>query len=222
MANVKATMTDIRVIIREFSRGTSLREMERKLKLSRTSLRNYRDRAEASGRSMVDLLSLNDAELQAIMLKGDGHRGRDADRYAFMQADLERFIEAQGHHYKLALEEVRSGKKQSHWVWYIFPQMRGLGRSYFAQLYGISDREEAVVYLNHEVLGPRLREITCALLEHDDYSAEEIFGDLDAMKVRSCMTLFDIIRPDDIFADVLNKFYGQQRCGLTVRMLSKV
>ena len=66
MANVKATMTDIRVIIREFSRGTSLREMERKLKLSRTSLRNYRDRAEASGRSMVDLLSLNDAELQAI------------------------------------------------------------------------------------------------------------------------------------------------------------
>ena len=136
--------------------------------------------------------------------------------------DLERFIEAQGHHYKLALEEVRSGKKQSHWVWYIFPQMRGLGRSYFAQLYGVSDREEAVAYLNHEVLGPRLREITCALLEHDDYSAEEIFGDLDAMKVRSCMTLFDIIRPDDIFADVLNKFYRQQRCGLTVRMLSKV
>ena len=70
MANVKATMTDIRVIIREFSRGTSLREMERKLKLSRTSLRNYRDRAEASGRSMVELLALNDAELQAIMLKG--------------------------------------------------------------------------------------------------------------------------------------------------------
>ena len=136
--------------------------------------------------------------------------------------DLERFIKAQGHHYKLALEEVRSGKKQSHWVWYIFPQMRGLGRSYFAQLYGISDREEAVAYLNHEVLGPRLREITSALLDHVDYSAEEIFGDLDAMKVRSCMTLFDVISPDDIFADVLNKFYGQQRCGLTVRMLSKV
>ena len=129
---------------------------------------------------------------------------------------LERFIEAQEHHYQLALDEVRTGKKQSHWIWYIFPQMYGLGRSYFAQLYGISDREEAVAYLNHEVLGPRLREITCALLEHDDYSAEEIFGDLDAMKVRSCMTLFDIIRPDDIFADVLNKFYGQQRCGLTV------
>ena len=136
--------------------------------------------------------------------------------------DLERFIEAQGHHYKLALDEVRAGKRQGHWIWYIFPQMYGLGRSYFAQLYGISDREEAVAYLNHEVLGPRLREITSALLDHVDYSAEEIFGDLDAMKVRSCMTLFEKIRPDDIFADVLNKFYGQQRCGLTVRMLSKV
>lgn len=89
MANVKATMTDIRVIIREFSRGTSLRDMERKLKLSRTSLRNYRDRAEASGRSMVDLLALNDAELQAIMLKGDWHRGRDSDRYGFMQEGVE-------------------------------------------------------------------------------------------------------------------------------------
>ena len=82
-------MTDIRVIIRELSRGTSLREMERKLKLSRTSLRNYRDRAEASGRSMVGLLALSDAELQAIMLKGDGHRGRDSDRYAFMQERIE-------------------------------------------------------------------------------------------------------------------------------------
>ena len=89
MVNVKATMTDIRVIIREFSRRTSLREMERKLKLNRTSLRNYRNRAEGSGRSMVELLALNDAELQAIMLKGDGHRSRDADRYAFMQENVE-------------------------------------------------------------------------------------------------------------------------------------
>ena len=91
MANVKATMTDIRVIIREFSRGTSLREMERKLRLSRTSLRNYRDRAESSGISMIDLLKLNNAELQAIMQKGDGHRGRDAERYAFMQENVEEY-----------------------------------------------------------------------------------------------------------------------------------
>ena len=89
MANIKATMTDIRVIIREFSRGTSLREMERRLKQSRTSLRNYRDRAEASGKSMTDLLGLNDAELQAIMQKSDTHRGRDSSRYAYMQENLE-------------------------------------------------------------------------------------------------------------------------------------
>ena len=138
------------------------------------------------------------------------------------QQGLGRFIEAQKRDYQLALAEVRAGKKLNHWIWYIFPQMRGLGYSYFSQLYGIRNKEEAEEYLKHRVLGPRLREITCALLEHDDYSAEEIFGDLDAMKVMSCMTLFDIIRPDDIFADVLNKFYGQQRCGLTVRMLSKV
>ena len=89
MANRKATMTDIRVIIREFVRGTSLREMERKLKISRTSLRAYRDRAEASGKSMVELLSLEDAELNAILVKGDGHRSRDGDRYAFMMDNVE-------------------------------------------------------------------------------------------------------------------------------------
>lgn len=89
MANTKATMIDIRVIIREFTRGTSRREIERKLRLSRTSLRNYRDRAESSGKSMLELLSLCDAELQSIMQKGDGHRGRDAARYSFMQENIE-------------------------------------------------------------------------------------------------------------------------------------
>ena len=134
--------------------------------------------------------------------------------------NMKRFIEAQKRDYQLALSEVRAGKKQSHWIWYIFPQMYGLGRSYFAQLYGIHDREEAEAYLNHEVLGKRLREITMTLLEHDVCSAEEIFGDLDAMKVRSCMTLFDIVSPDDIFDEVLNKFYDSKRCNLTIRMLS--
>ena len=136
------------------------------------------------------------------------------------QQGLERFIEAQKRDYQLALEEVRAGKKMSHWIWYIFPQMYGLGRSYFAQLYGIRDREEAEAYLNHEVLGKRLREITMALSEHCAYSAKEIFGDLDAMKVRSSMTLFDVISPEDIFDEVLNKFYDSKRCNLTIRMLS--
>lgn len=87
-------MTDIRVIIREFVRGTSLREMERKLKLSRTSLRNYRDRAEASGKSMVELLQLPDAKLHAMLQKEDGRRGRDTERYAFMQENVEGYARA--------------------------------------------------------------------------------------------------------------------------------
>ena len=135
---------------------------------------------------------------------------------------MKRFIEAQEQQYQLALSEVQAGKKQSHWIWYIFPQMRGLGRSYFAQMYGICNREEAETYLNHEVLGKRLREITMALLEHDNYSAAEILGDLDAMKVRSSMTLFDIISPDDIFAEVLRKLYENQRCELTIKALSEM
>ena len=91
MANVKATMTEIKVIIREFYRGTSLREIERKLKLSRTSLRNYRSRAESTGMSMQELLNLSDVELQSIMQKGDGHRGRDTLRYNFMQEHIEEY-----------------------------------------------------------------------------------------------------------------------------------
>lgn len=136
------------------------------------------------------------------------------------QQGLERFIEAQKRDYQLALEEVRAGKKQSHWIWYIFPQMYGLGHSCYANLYGIRDKKEAEEYLNHKILGKRLREITMALLEHNGCSAEDIFGDLDAMKVKSCMTLFDVICPDDIFAEVLNKFYANKRCDLTIRMLS--
>lgn len=134
---------------------------------------------------------------------------------------MERFIEAQERHCQLALTEVQAGKKQSHWIWYIFPQMRGLGRSYFAHMYGIRDREEAEEYLNHEVLGKRLREITAALLAHEERTAEEMFGDLDAMKVRSCMTLFDIISPEDIFSEVLRRFYSNTRCEITIAMLSK-
>lgn len=91
MANRKATMTDIRVIIREFVRGTSLREIERKLKISRTSLRAYRERAESSGKSLVELQSLGDAELNAILVKGDGRRSRDGARYAFMMEHVEEY-----------------------------------------------------------------------------------------------------------------------------------
>ena len=100
--------------------------------------------------------------------------------------------------------------------------MYGLGHSCYANLYGIRDKKEAEEYLNHKILGKRLRVITMALLEHNGCSAEDIFGDLEAIKVRACMTLFDVISPEDIFAEVLNKFYANKRCDLTIRMLSEM
>lgn len=144
------------------------------------------------------------------------------EELVYRQEGLERFVKAQKRDYRFALEEVRAGKKQSHWIWYIFPQMYGLGHSCYANLYGIRDKKEAEEYLKHKVLGKRLREITMALLEHDACSAEDIFGNLDAMKVRSSMTLFDIVSPEDIFDEILNKFYANQRCDITIRMLSEM
>ena len=105
---------------------------------------------------------------------------------------MERFLDAQEVVYTTALAEIRAGRKSSHWIWYIFPQMRGLGHSYNSEYYGIESLEEAREYLHHEVLGERLREITGALLEHRNKSATDILGEIDAMKLRSSMTLFDI------------------------------
>lgn len=97
--------------------------------------------------------------------------------------------------------------KRSHWIWYIFPQLAVLGHSRNAKYYGISGYDEAEAYINHPILGKRLREITRILLTHHKVAAIDIFGELDAMKVRSCMTLFDAVSPDDVFEQVLDKFY---------------
>ena len=145
---------------------------------------------------------------------------RKSDELYYRQQGIERFIDAQKTDYKIALAEIERGRKQSHWIWYIFPQLVGLGRSCYSTLYGIRGREEAEEYLQNEVLGRRLREITNALLKHNDKSAEEIFGGLDAMKVRSSMTLFDAISPDDIFAQVLDTFYDGKRCEFTLSAIA--
>ncbi len=147
---------------------------------------------------------------------------RRNEELVYRQEGLERFVKAQKRDYQLALAEVRAGKKQSHWIWYTFTQMYGLGHSCYANLYGIRDKKEAEEYLKHKILGKRLREITMALLEHAACSAEDIFGNLDTMKVRSSMTLFDIVSPEDIFDEILNKFYANQRCDITIRMLSEM
>lgn len=120
---------------------------------------------------------------------------------------LERFLKAQEQSYSTALQEITLGQKRTHWIWYIFPQLTGLGRSANSQYYGISGRGEAEAYLRHPVLGKRLREITAALLTHSDKPAEDILGGIDAKKVRSCLTLFNAISPSDIFSRALTAFY---------------
>lgn len=139
--------------------------------------------------------------------------------------DINRFIEAQEIPYfcgyKQALEEIKNGKKINHWIWYIFPQLRCLGRSSRAHFYGIADRSEAERYLNHQILGSRIREITEALLAHRDKTALEIFGEIDAIKVRSCMTMFDYLSPCDIFCEVLDSFYKSERCELTLKVMQQ-
>lgn len=128
--------------------------------------------------------------------------------------NIERFVVAQEHHsagYDVALAEIEHGRKMSHWIWYIFPQLRGLGHSRYSRFYGIADRKEAEAYLAHPVLGARLREISEALLANTNKSAVAILGAIDALKVKSCMTLFDCISPNDIFSDVLDSFYNGER-----------
>lgn len=125
-----------------------------------------------------------------------------------MQNSLDRFIQAQETSYPTALAEVRAGYKCSHWMWYIFPQLKGLGFSLTAQYYGINGREEAMAYLKHPVLGARLREITTAFLQLSGVSAKEVLGHTDAMKMLSCMTLFNVVTPKDIFQQVIDKYYN--------------
>lgn len=133
--------------------------------------------------------------------------------------NLRRFVDAHRQIYSSALNEIRSGEKQSHWMWYIFPQFRGLGHSRNAEYYGIADRDEAVMFLHHPLLGRNLHEITMAMLTIDEKSAEEILGGIDALKFRSLMTLFDNICPNDIFSDALQKYYDGKVDERTLEML---
>lgn len=136
--------------------------------------------------------------------------------------DLSRFISAQTYDYDRALTEIRSGRKRSHWMWYIFPQLRSLGRSDTARLYGISGLEEAKAYMADPVLGPRLIQISEALLTLETNDPHSVFGSPDDMKLRSCMTLFACAAPDEpVFRQVLNKFYGGQGDPLTLAVFRK-
>lgn len=135
---------------------------------------------------------------------------------------LKRFIDAHRNAYPIALREILSGKKRLHWMWYIFPQLKGLGTSRHSYYYGIVDEDEAKMFLQHPILGRNLREITKGLLAIDDKPVEEIMGKVDALKLRSSMTLFDSVCPENIFSEVLKKFYdGPDRYTLRILEIEK-
>lgn len=134
---------------------------------------------------------------------------------------LERFVAAQEAAYTQAVAELRQGQKQSHWMWYIFPQMRGLGRSPLAQKYGIASAAEACAYLAHPVLGPRLVECTQLVLDADKASASDVFRFPDDLKFRSCMTLFaQAAAEPSVFSAALRKYYGGEHDPETLRLLA--
>ena len=120
---------------------------------------------------------------------------------------LERFVEAQSPVYAAALRELREGRKRSHWMWFVFPQLRGLGVSATAWRFGLASRDEAADYLAHPLLGPRLYECTGAVNAHRGLSAEAMFGPVDAMKLRSSMTLFDLAGGGPPFRQCLEAFF---------------
>lgn len=142
---------------------------------------------------------------------------------------LDRFITAQNSKflgnlsmYSKALSEITSGKKRSHWMWYIFPQIDGLGLSELSKKYSIKNSEEAISYLQHELLGKRLIDITRAFLSIEEKSATEILGRTDALKMRSSMTLFAEVQSENsLFEEVLQKFYDGEKCERTLLLLTE-
>jgi uncharacterized protein (DUF1810 family) len=136
--------------------------------------------------------------------------------------DLNRFVEAQRSTYERALAELRGGRKRSHWMWFVFPQLAGLGRSATAERYAIASLAEAEAYLKHAVLGPRLIECATAVLDVEGRTAHEIFGSPDDLKLRSCATLFALVSaPESVFSRLLAKYFDGREDEQTVRLLGR-
>ena len=134
---------------------------------------------------------------------------------------LDRFLDAQSAQYETALAELKRGRKQSHWIWYVLPQLRGLGMSSMSHQYGIAGLTEAQAYLDHPVLGARLRECVAAICAHHGTSAAEILGDIDAIKFRSCLTLFSAVEQDtQLFTQALKQFFGGKPDMQTIKLLA--
>lgn len=135
--------------------------------------------------------------------------------------DLNRFVQAQAADYDTALSELRAGQKRSHWMWYVFPQLEGLGQSAMSRRYSIKSAAEAKAYLDHPVLGARLRECVTVLNGLKGRSAHDIFGSPDDLKLRSCATLFAHVSGEKIFTDVLEKYFDGEQDEQTLRLLDR-
>ena len=136
--------------------------------------------------------------------------------------DIERFVRAQdGGVYERALAEIRAERKRSHWIWFVFPQASGLGRSPMAERFGIGSREELDAYVNHPLLKARLIEISHALLALPGNDPVAVLRDIDAIKIRSSMTLFELTGMDPVFGAVLDKYYAGSRDELTLRIVNE-
>ena len=138
------------------------------------------------------------------------------------EAKLAEFVAAQEAVYDQVRRELAAGRKTSHWIWFIFPQVAGLGFSPMSRKFGLASKEEALSYLRHGVLGPRLRECTQMMLARPSQAAETILGDIDAMKFRSCMTLFAMVDPgESVFQTALDRFFGGDVDARTMQFLGE-
>jgi uncharacterized protein (DUF1810 family) len=136
--------------------------------------------------------------------------------------NLDRFLKVEQSDYEIALSEVKGGRKHSHWMWYIFPQIQGLGFSEISRYYAIKDEAEAVAFLQHPILGNRLITICNALLDLPENNANKIFGNPDDMKLKSCVTLFSILpKTDPVFRSILDKFFNGEKDIATLKNLNK-
>ena len=134
---------------------------------------------------------------------------------------LERFVKAQTNTYEVAMNEIKNGRKRTHWMWFTFPQLRSLGMSSISRYYGLENFDEAKAYLAHPMLSGRLYELCGELLKHKDKTALEIFGDIDEMKLKSSMTLFALTSEDyTIFDEVLEHFFGGEMDEVTVKLIN--
>lgn len=148
-------------------------------------------------------------------------RGAQARRATGMEEGLERFVAAQRDVYEQALAEIRAGAKRSHWMWFIFPQLDGLGRSATARRFAIRSLDEALAYLRHPVLGARYLECVSELQDLDQADPTAMFGPVDALKLRSSLTLFEAARPLALFEEALQRWFGGSADPETLRLLGE-